>query len=66
MTDTNNLKNHKRLYIVTFGWPNVQVPHDNTEGFEDVKLFKKEGDRTPRRDRSNESIAVSPGSVLSP
>jgi len=26
----------RRVYIRTFGWPYVQVPHDDNEGFEDV------------------------------
>jgi len=27
----------KKIYLRTFGWPYVQVPHDDTESIKDVK-----------------------------
>jgi len=34
---TNKTDIQKKVFLRTFGWPYVQVPHDDIEDFENIK-----------------------------
>jgi len=43
MMDTNNPNAGKRLYIVTYGWPNVTVARDGIGAVKEDKCFGMKG-----------------------